>query len=48
MQRELRKQREDVRFLACLSDQFDDQALSALRARASSQVPLLPLARQSL
>lgn len=45
MQQELRREEEDIKFLAGLPDQFDDRAISTLRARASSQPPLLPLPR---
>jgi uncharacterized protein YjaG (DUF416 family) len=45
MQQEQRREEEDVRFLAGLPDQFDKDAISALRARASTQPPLLPLSR---
>lgn len=45
MQQELRREEEDINFLCELPDQFDSIAISALRARANSQVPLLPLAR---
>lgn len=44
MQRELRRQEEDIQFLAALPDQFDNGTISTLRARSSSQPPLLPLA----
>jgi uncharacterized protein len=45
MQQEQRREEEDIRFLSGLPDQFDKDAISALRARASTQPPLLPLAR---
>jgi uncharacterized protein YjaG (DUF416 family) len=45
MQQERRQEQEDVRFLSGLPDRFDTDAISTLRARASSQAPLLPLAR---
>jgi hypothetical protein len=45
MQQEQRREEEDIRFLSGLPDQFDNNAVSALRARASTQAPLLPLAR---
>ncbi len=44
MQQELRRQEEDIRFLAALPSQFDEEIVSAIRARASSQPPILPLA----
>jgi uncharacterized protein YjaG (DUF416 family) len=45
MQQEQRREEEDVRFLSGLPDQFNKDAISALRARAGTQPPLLPLAR---
>jgi len=45
MQQELHQEEEDIKFLAGLPHQFDDETISALRARASSQAPLLPAAR---
>ncbi|SRR6266849_688645 len=45
MQQELRREEEDIRFLSGLPDQFDNETISALRARASTQAPLLPLKR---
>jgi hypothetical protein len=45
MQQEQRREEEDIRFLSGLPDQFDKDAVSALRARASIQGPLLPRAR---
>jgi uncharacterized protein YjaG (DUF416 family) len=42
---EQRREEEDIRFLCGLPDRFDDNAISTLRARASTQAPLLPLAR---
>ncbi len=45
MQQEQRREEEDIRFLSELPDQFDEDAILALRARASTQPPLLPLAR---
>lgn len=42
MQQELRQQEEDTRFLSRLPDHFDDQTIAALRARAGTQLPLLP------
>jgi uncharacterized protein YjaG (DUF416 family) len=44
MQQEQRREEEDIRFLSGLPNQFDNNAISALRARASAQTPLLPLA----
>ena len=43
MQRELRQEEEDIKFLAGLVDQFDNEAISALRVRANSQPPTIPL-----
>ena len=43
MEAEHRREEEDIRFLSGLPDQFDNHAISALRARASVQAPLLPL-----
>jgi uncharacterized protein len=45
MQQEQRHEEEDIRFLSGLPDQFDEDTISALRARASAQPPLLPLSR---
>ncbi len=45
MQQEQRREEEDIRFLSGLPDQFDKDAISALRARVSTQPALLPLAR---
>jgi uncharacterized protein YjaG (DUF416 family) len=42
MRQELGRQEEDIKFLAGLPDQFDKNAVSILKARASSQAPLLP------
>jgi hypothetical protein len=44
MRQELRRQEEDIKFLAALPVQFDEEIVSAIRARASSQPPILPLA----
>ena len=44
MQQEQRREEEDVKFLAGLPDEFDGKTVSALRARASTQSPLLPRA----
>jgi uncharacterized protein YjaG (DUF416 family) len=41
-QREARLQEEDIRFLSALPDRLDNPTISALRARASTQAPLLP------
>jgi Protein of unknown function (DUF416) len=43
MQQELRRQEEDIRFLSGLPEHFDKETISALRARARSQPPLLPV-----
>jgi uncharacterized protein YjaG (DUF416 family) len=45
MQQEQRREEEDVRFLSDLPEPFDAKTISVLRARASSQSSLLPLAR---
>ena len=45
MQQEQRREEEDSRFLSGLPDQFDKDAISTLRVRASTQAPLLHLAR---
>ena len=42
MRQELGRQEEDIKFLAGLPDQFDKNAVLMLKARASSQIPLLP------
>lgn len=44
MQQEQRREEEDIKFLSGLPDEFDNNAVSALRARASAQPPLFPLA----
>lgn len=43
MRRELGRQEEDVGFLASLPDEFDKQAVFAVRSRANVQPPLLPI-----
>lgn len=43
MQRERRREDEDIRFLSGLPDEFSNETISALRARASTQAPLLRL-----
>ena len=45
MEQEQRRQDDDIRFLSELPDRFDKETISALRARASTQTPLRPLAR---
>jgi uncharacterized protein YjaG (DUF416 family) len=45
VQQERRREEEDIRFLSGLPDQFDEDAISALGVRASTQPPLLPHAR---
>ena len=45
MQQELRRQEEDIKFLTALPGQFDEEIVSVIRARASSQPPILPPAR---
>jgi uncharacterized protein YjaG (DUF416 family) len=45
MQQEQCREEEDIRFLSGLPDQFDKNLISTLKARASTQAPLLPLAR---
>jgi uncharacterized protein YjaG (DUF416 family) len=45
MQQEQLREEEDIRFLSGLPDQFDKDAISALRARANTQPSLIPLAR---
>ena len=45
MKQELRREAEDIKFLAGLPDEFDKETISALRTRASSQAPLLPVPR---
>jgi uncharacterized protein len=44
MQQEQRRQEEDIGFLRGMPEQFDKDIISTLKARASVQVPLLPLA----
>ena len=44
MQREQSREEDDIRFLSGLPNQFDNNAISALRARASTHAPLLPVA----
>jgi len=43
MQEEHRREEEDIRFLAGLPEQFSDETILSLRARAGTQAPLLPL-----
>jgi len=43
MQEEYRREEEDIRFLASLPEQFNDETILSLRARADTQAPLLPL-----
>jgi uncharacterized protein YjaG (DUF416 family) len=43
MQQEQFREEEDIRFLSGLPDHLDGEAVSALRARARAQAPLLPL-----
>jgi uncharacterized protein YjaG (DUF416 family) len=43
MQEEHRREEEDIRFLASLPEQLNDEAILSLRARADTQAPLLPL-----
>lgn len=45
MEQERRREEEDIKFLSGLPDVFDKNAVSALKARANAQTPLLPLAR---
>lgn len=44
MQQEQRREEEDIKFLSGLPDQLDKNVISTLKARASTQAPLLPLA----
>ena len=43
VQQEQRREEEDIKLLSELPDQFDSDTVSSLRARASTQVPLLPV-----
>lgn len=43
MQQEHRREAEDIAFISGLPDHFDKDAVSAIRARARIQPPLLPL-----
>jgi hypothetical protein len=45
MQQEQRREEDDIKFLSGLPAQFDKNVISTLKARASTQAPLLPLAR---
>lgn len=45
MQQEQHREEEDIKFLSGLPDQFDKNVISTLKARASTQAPLLTLAR---
>jgi Protein of unknown function (DUF416) len=45
MRQEQRREEEDISFLSELPGGLDERAISAVRARASSQAPLLPLPR---
>jgi hypothetical protein len=42
MQRELRQEEEDIKFLAGLPERLDDEMIAILRARANSQPPTIP------
>ena len=44
MQDEHRREESDIRFLANLPEQFNDETILSLRTRADCQAPLLPLA----
>jgi uncharacterized protein YjaG (DUF416 family) len=44
MQEEHRREEADIRFLANLPEQFNDETILSLRARADTQTSLLPLA----
>lgn len=44
MQEERRREEADIRFLANLPEQFNDETIRSLRARADAQTSLLPLA----
>jgi hypothetical protein len=46
MQQELQREKEDIKFLAALPDQFDNETISALKARSSSQPSIVPLTRR--
>jgi uncharacterized protein len=43
MQQEQRREEHDIAFLSGLSDRFDSDVISALKERANTQPPLLPL-----
>jgi len=43
MQQELCRQEEDIKFLSRFPDELDMETISALRTRATTQPPLLPL-----
>ena len=45
MRQEQHREEDDITFLSGLPDELDDKAISAVRARASTQGPLLPLPR---
>jgi hypothetical protein len=45
MQLEQQREEDDIKFLSGLPDQFDNNVISALRARADRQGPLLPPVR---
>ena len=45
MQQEFQREKEDIKFLAALPDHFDSETIAALKARSSSQPPILPLTR---
>lgn len=46
LEREHRRQQDDIRFLAGLPDHFSQETIQALRARADTQAPLVPRLRQ--
>lgn len=45
MQQEQHQEEEDIKFLSEMPDHFDKNTILTLKARATAQVPLLPLAR---
>ena len=46
MQQELRLEKDDIEFLAALPNQFESEAISALKARSSNQPSIVPLTRR--
>jgi len=46
MQQELRLEKDDIEFLAALPNQFESEAISALKARSNNQPSIVPITRR--